>query len=378
LSELATGAGAPLLQVTDLRVSFRTEDGVVEAVNGVSLTLERGRTLGIVGESGSGKSVTGLSILGLHDRRRTSVSGSIRFAGKELVGLDESALNKIRGAAISMVFQDALTALSPFWTVGNQIAEGYRAHTGASRSQARKRAIDLLGRVGIPQPSRRVDGYPHEFSGGMRQRAMIAMALACDPQVLIADEPTTALDVTVQAQILDLLDDLQSEFGTAIMLVTHDLGVISQVADEVLVMYAGRAIETGAARDVLSRPGHPYTWGLLSSVPRLDSHLSELVAIRGTPPSLIGLPPGCAFRPRCDYVAQVLDDACATTMPELTPAGATLARCHLDPVRRRRILVEELQPRWHGAGDPLSAEPLGAEPRGAEPLGDAEVTGEGA
>jgi peptide/nickel transport system ATP-binding protein len=253
-----------------------------------------------------------------------------------------------------MVFQDALTALSPFWTVGNQISEGYRRHTGASRAQARKRAIDLLGRVGIPQPDRRVDSYPHEFSGGMRQRAMIAMALACDPKVLIADEPTTALDVTVQAQILDLLADLQAEFGTAIIMVTHDLGVISQVADDVLVMYAGRVVESGKVNDVLTRPTHPYTWGLLSSVPRLDSAGGQLLAIRGTPPSLIALPPGCPFRPRCDYVGQVLDDSCGTRMPELLPAGATVSRCHLDAVRRQRILVEELQPRWRGvaAGQP--------------------------
>ncbi|HEX3826476.1 MAG TPA: ABC transporter ATP-binding protein [Sporichthyaceae bacterium] len=338
----------PLLSLTDLRVSFNTEDGVVQAVDGISLELAPGKTLGIVGESGSGKSVTGLSILGLHDRRRTKITGSIRFAGKELVGLDERALNTIRGAQIAMVFQDALTALSPFWTVGNQIAEGYRRHTGAGKAQARKRAIDLLGRVGIPQPDRRVDGYPHEFSGGMRQRAMIAMALACDPKVLIADEPTTALDVTVQAQILDLLADLQSEFGTAIIMVTHDLGVISQVADDVLVMYAGRVVESGRVDDVLSRPAHPYTWGLLSSVPRLGAAGAELVAIRGTPPSLIGLPAGCAFRPRCDYVAQVLDGACATRMPELVPAMSTASRCHLDEVRRRRILVEDLQPRWRG------------------------------
>jgi len=345
-----TGAAeqAPLLSLDDLRVTFRTDDGPVQAVNGISFELTAGRTLGIVGESGSGKSVTGLSILGLHDPRRTTITGSIRFTGKELIGLDESGMNAIRGKSIAMVFQDALTALSPFWTVGNQIAEGYRRHTGATKKQARTRAIDLLGRVGIPQPDQRVDGYPHEFSGGMRQRAMIAMALACDPKVLIADEPTTALDVTVQAQILDLLANLQSEFGTAIILVTHDLGVISQVADDVLVMYAGRTVESGAVHDVLRRPTHPYTWGLLSSVPRLDSAGAELLAIRGTPPSLIALPPGCSFRPRCDYAAQVLDGSCERTMPDLAPAGSTASRCHLDAVRRRRILVEELLPRWSG------------------------------
>jgi len=349
------GGQGPLLEVTDLQVSFATEDGLVQAVNGVSFALDRRRTLGIVGESGSGKTVTGLAVLGLHDRRRTAVSGSIRFNGKELVGLPEAALNRVRGREIAMVFQDALTALSPFWTVGNQIGEAYRKHTGASRRAARRRAIELLGRVGIPQPQRRVDGYPHEFSGGMRQRAMIAIALACDPQLLIADEPTTALDVTVQAQILDLLADLQAEFGTAIVLITHDLGVISQVADDVLVMYAGRVVESGSTRDVLGQPSHPYTWGLLSSVPRLGSQSGELVAIPGTPPSLIGLPQGCAFRARCDFAVQVLDGACETLVPELTPGIATLARCHLDVVRRRRILVEQLQPRWQARGSEESA-----------------------
>jgi peptide/nickel transport system ATP-binding protein len=339
----------PLLVVRDLRVAFRTEDGVVQAVDGVSLQLDRGRTLGIVGESGSGKTVTGLSVLGLHDPRRTTISGSIRFQGKELVGLPDAALNDIRGNDIAMIFQDALTALSPFWTVGNQIAEPYRRHTGASKKAARQRAIDLLGRVGIPQPSSRVDGYPHEFSGGMRQRAMIAIALACDPTLLIADEPTTALDVTVQAQILDLLADLQSEFGTAIMLVTHDLGVISQVADDVAVMYAGRVVESGVARDVLNRPQMPYTWGLLSSVARLDAEAGELVAIRGTPPSLIGLPPGCAFLPRCDYPDQAPPGLCRSLTPDLLPAGDTVSRCHLDPALRRRILTETLQPLWFGA-----------------------------
>jgi peptide/nickel transport system ATP-binding protein len=335
--------------ISDLRVSFRTDDGVVQAVDGVSLQIDRDQTLGIVGESGSGKSVTGLSVLGLHDPRRTTISGSIRFQGRELVGLPDAALNQIRGNDVAMVFQDALTALSPFWTVGNQIAEPYRRHTGASKKAARRRAIDLLGRVGIPQPDSRVDSYPHQFSGGMRQRAMIAMALACDPKLLIADEPTTALDVTVQAQILDLLADLQAEFGTAIMLVTHDLGVISQVADEVAVMYAGRVVESGLARDVLNRPGHPYTWGLLSSVARLDAAAGDLMAIRGTPPSLINLPPGCPFLPRCDHADQAPPGLCATVHPDLLPAGGTLSRCHLDPAVRRRILVEQLQPLWSGA-----------------------------
>jgi peptide/nickel transport system ATP-binding protein len=344
-----TDPDVPLLVISDLRVSFRTEDGLVRAVDGVSLQLDRGRTLSVVGESGSGKTVTGLAVLGLHDPRRATVSGSIRFQGRELVGLSDAALNEIRGNDIAMVFQDALTALSPFWTVGNQIAEPYRRHTGASRKAARQRAIDLLARVGIPQPEQRVDGYPHEFSGGMRQRAMIAIALACDPKVLIADEPTTALDVTVQAQILDLLADLQAEFGTAILLITHDLGVISQVADDVAVMYAGRVVETGSVREVLNRPQMPYTWGLLSSVARLDAEAGELVAIRGTPPSLINLPPGCPFLPRCDYPDQAPPGLCSTLLPDLLPSGETLSRCHLDPALRRRILTEHLQPLWYGA-----------------------------
>ncbi len=342
-------ASTPFLDVRDLRVSFATEDGLVQAVDGLSFTVEPGRTLGIVGESGSGKTVTGLAVLGLHDRRRATVGGQILLRGRDLVGLDERALNQLRGPEIAMVFQDALTALSPYYSVGNQIAEGYRRHEKASKAAARKRAIDLLGRVGIPRPEQRVDSYPHEFSGGMRQRAMIAMALACDPELLIADEPTTALDVTVQAQILDLLADLQAEFNSAIILITHDLGVVSQVADDVLVMYAGRCVEFGATRAVLNRPGHPYSWGLLSSVPRLTAAVdSDLLAIRGIPPSLIDLPAGCSFRPRCDYPALVPGDRCAREVPELTPAVSTVAACHLDAAQRERIVVETLLPLWRG------------------------------
>ncbi len=351
---------APFLEVRDLHVSFDTDDGVVRAVDGLSFTLERGRTLGIVGESGSGKTVTGLAILGLHDPRRATVTGEIRLHGQDLVGLSEAALNRLRGPAMAMVFQDALTALSPYYSVGHQIAEGYRLHNQVTAKQARQRAIDLLGRVGIPRPAERVDSYPHEFSGGMRQRAMIAIALACDPELLIADEPTTALDVTVQAQILDLLADLQAEFGSAIVLITHDLGVVSQVADEVLVMYAGRAAERGPTRAVLTRPGHPYTWGLLSSVPRLTAAIdSDLLAIRGTPPSLIDLPPGCAFRPRCDYAPLVPDDRCATEVPALTPALGTVAACHLRSGERERIVVERLLPVWRGEA---SASDVGGAP----------------
>ncbi|MGQ0467453.1 MAG: ABC transporter ATP-binding protein [Sporichthyaceae bacterium] len=270
----------PLLEVTDLRVSFRTDEGDVQAVDGMTLALHPRHTLCVVGESGSGKSVTSLSILGLNDPRRATVTGSIKLDGRELIGLSEAQFNEIRGNDIAMVFQDALTALSPFWTIGNQIAEGYCRHTGASRGVARKRAIDLLGRVGIPDPGKRVDSYPHEFSGGMRQRAMIAMALACDPRILLADEPTSALDVTVQAQVLELLADLQEEFGMAVLLVTHDFGVVSEVADHVLVMNKGKVVERGPTQQVLRSPVDPYTKALLAAVPRLGAgvHHPERVA----------------------------------------------------------------------------------------------------
>jgi peptide/nickel transport system ATP-binding protein len=340
------------LDVRDLRVQFPTDDGIVHAVDGLSFTLERGRTLGIVGESGSGKTVTGLSLLGLHDRRRTIVSGQVLLEGTDLLALSESELNDRRGKQIAMIFQDPLTALSPFYTIGNQIAEGYRRHAGGSRKAARSHAVNLLGRVGIPQPDRRVDNYPHEFSGGMRQRAMIAMALANNPSLLVADEPTTALDVTVQAQILDLLADLQSEFESAIILVTHDLGVVSQVADDVLVMYAGRCVEKGDVRALLSRPQMPYTWGLLSSIPRMHNDVTApLKPVRGTPPSLIALPPGCPFEPRCDYAGRVPGERCRTERPELRPSGIMggMTACHLEADTRREVVDTELLPLWQGS-----------------------------
>ena len=339
----------PFLEVRDLVVRFATDDGVVKAVDGLSFTLDRGRTLGIVGESGSGKTVTGLSLLGLHDRRRTEISGHIWLEGTDLLELSEKQLNERRGKQLAMIFQDPLSALSPFYTIGNQIAEGFRRHEGGSKAAAKKRAVELLGRVGIPQPERRVDNYPHEFSGGMRQRAMIAMSLACNPSLLVADEPTTALDVTVQAQILDLLADLQREFNSAIILVTHDLGVISQVADDVLVMYAGRCVERGDVRSVLSRPQMPYTWGLLSSVPRLSSDVTvPLVPVRGTPPSLIDLPPGCPFQPRCDHAWRVEGNRCQTERPQLRPAGTGTGdiACHLDDATRERVVTQDLLPLW--------------------------------
>ncbi len=273
--EKAPTGSESFLSVRDLRVRFSTEDGIVKAVDGLSFDVERGKTLGIVGESGSGKSVTNLTVLGLHNRKTTTVEGEIVLDGKELVTATEKELEKLRGNKVAMIFQDPLTALSPYYTVGRQIAEPFMKHTGASKKEARDRAIEMLTKVGIPQAKSRVDDYPHQFSGGMRQRAMIAMALVCDPDLLIADEPTTALDVTVQAQILDLLKDLQQEFGSAIIFITHDLGVISDMADDLLVMYSGRAVERGSVREVLRAPRHPYTWGLLSSMPRLGGDTSH-------------------------------------------------------------------------------------------------------
>ncbi|MEH1012778.1 ABC transporter ATP-binding protein [Micromonospora sp. CPCC 206060] len=332
------------MRVTDLRVRFDTTDGVVRAVDGVSFSVDRGRTLGIVGESGSGKSVTSLAVLGLHDARRTTITGSISLGGRELVGLGDEEIRRLRGRDLAMIFQDPLSALHPYYTVGRQIAEAYRIHhPRASRRVARQRAVDMLGRVGIPQPAKRFDQYPHEFSGGMRQRAMIAMALVNDPALLIADEPTTALDVTVQAQILDLLADLQAEFHSAIILITHDLGVVGQVADDVLVMYGGRGVEHGTVEQVLRRPQHPYTWGLLSSVPSLHGPAdADLVPIRGNPPSLIDLPSGCAFHPRCGYAGRT-GGRSTSEVPELRPTDEPghLVACHLPAVDRVRIRTEE-------------------------------------
>ncbi|MEZ0089859.1 ABC transporter ATP-binding protein [Streptacidiphilus sp. EB129] len=332
------------LSVRGLSVRFRTEDGPVQAVENLSFDLTRGTTLGIVGESGSGKSVTSLSVLGLHDPARTTVEGSIMLDGTELVGASEAVLRGLRGRRMAMVFQDALTALSPYYSVGEQIAETYRRHTGGGRSRSRARAVELLGRVGIPSPERRVDDYPHQFSGGMRQRVMIAMALTCDPELLIADEPTTALDVTVQAQILELLAGLQAEFGTSIVLITHDLGVIAGCADDVLVMYAGRCVEHGPVEEVLTRPQHPYTAGLLRSVPRIRSDVDQpLLPVPGNPPSLLGgLPPGCSFRPRCDSPGLVGSGACGTERPELSGPDGHRAACHL--TREQRGALTDLLP----------------------------------
>ncbi|AXI88580.1 ABC transporter ATP-binding protein [Streptomyces griseoincarnatus] len=338
-----TGPGS-FLSVRDLRVRFSTEDGIVKAVDGLSFDVERGKTLGIVGESGSGKSVTNLTVLGLHNPKTTTVEGEIILEGQDLVTASEKEMEKLRGNKVAMIFQDPLTALSPYYTVGRQIAEPYMKHTGASKKEARQRAIEMLTKVGIPQPATRVDDYPHQFSGGMRQRAMIAMALVCDPDLLIADEPTTALDVTVQAQILDLLKDLQQEFGTAIIFITHDLGVISDMADDLLVMYAGRAVERGSVREVLRQPKHPYTWGLLSSMPRLGGDTSQaLNPIPGSPPSLLNPPSGCPFHPRCAFTDKVAGDRCSTERPALGEGRA--AACHLTAEQKQTIFIDTIQPR---------------------------------
>jgi peptide/nickel transport system ATP-binding protein len=295
-------AAEPLLRVEDLRVEFPTEDGVVHAVDGITYQVFAGRTLGIVGESGSGKTVSSLTTLGLTRRQGARVSGRILFDGEDLLTLSEDRLRAIRGNDIAMIFQDPLSSLHPLYRVGAQLIEAVRAHRDVSKAQARERAIELLGLVGIPDPRRRVDEYPHEFSGGMRQRAMIAMALANEPKLLIADEPTTALDVTVQAQILALMERLQRELGMAIVIITHDLGVVAEMADDIAVMYAGRIVETTSAAGIFAAPEHPYTWGLLKSIPRLDAPRDEdLVPVPGTPPSLINRPSGCHFHPRCRY-----------------------------------------------------------------------------
>jgi peptide/nickel transport system ATP-binding protein len=328
-----------LLEVQDLRVHFRTQDGLVKAVDGVSYRLERGRTLGIVGESGSGKSVTSLAVMGLHHGSSAQISGHIRLDGEELVGAPPARVRELRGDKMAMIFQDPLSSLHPYFSVGSQIVEAYRVHhPEATKKQARQRAVDMLGRVGIPEPSARVDDYPHQFSGGMRQRVMIAMALCNDPELLIADEPTTALDVTVQAQILDLIHDLQSEFGSAVVMITHDLGVVAELSDDILVMYAGRVAEYGSAADIFGQPGHPYTWGLLASMPRMDrERLARLVPIPGTPPSLIRVPSGCPFHPRCRY-GHLNGGRSETEVPELRATEETghLVACHLTAAERTK------------------------------------------
>jgi oligopeptide/dipeptide ABC transporter ATP-binding protein len=292
----------PLLRVKDLTVSFHTEDGVVRAVDGVSFTLDHGEVLGIVGESGSGKTVTVMSILRLLGDLNARLEGEVLYKGRDVMTLPEKAMRRIRGREIAMIFQDPMTSLNPVYRVGDQIVEAIAAHQHIAKADAQKRAVDLLGQVGIPRPDRRVRDFPHQFSGGMRQRAVIAMALANDPDILIADEPTTALDVTIQAQILDLIGTLKERFGSAVILVTHDLGIVADIADRIAVMYAGRIVEYAGRRELFYDPQHPYTWGLLGSIPRLDyAQQARLPSIAGAPPSPIDPPAGCRFRPRCAH-----------------------------------------------------------------------------
>ncbi len=329
----------PLLQVRDLKVHFNTRDGVVKAVDGMSFDVTAGESLGVVGESGSGKSVTFLTIMGLITRRHARVQGEIIFRGQDLLSLPPEEMRLLRGGRMGMVFQDAMTSLHPFYSVGDQIAEAIRAHTSVSKRSALHQAVDMLRKVGIPKPVERARQYPHEYSGGMRQRAMIAMALALNPDLLIADEPTTALDVTVQAQILELIDTLKEEFQTAVVIITHDLGVVAEHCERIQVVYGGKIVESGVTDDIYFRAHHPYTWGLLQSIPRLDAPAGELKPITGLPPSLIFVPSGCAFHPRCPYVM----DVCRTKVPDLLVAeGAHASACHLSLAEKQRIFRDEV------------------------------------
>ena len=326
---------APLLAVSDLRVSFATEEGVVQAVDGVSFDLRAGEMLAIVGESGCGKSVTALTVMGLSRGPNAVISGEVRLDGSDLVTLPEEDLRKVRAERVAMVFQDPMTALNPVYKVGDQIVEQIRAHEDVSKDEARDRAVEALRAVGIPNPERRYDHYPHEFSGGMRQRAMIALALVLEPEVLIADEPTTALDVTIQAQILRLLEQLNEERGLAVILITHDLGVVAEVADRTLVMYAGRVVEQGSLDDIFYDPQHPYTWGLLGSLTRIDQpRPRRLPSIPGAPPSLISPPRGCHFRARCPHEFAKCPDT-PRLEARLPSSPDHLDRCWLTPEEKR-------------------------------------------
>ena len=327
----------PLLDVKDLKTYFRTDDGIVHAVDGVSFSVEKGKTLAIVGESGCGKSVTCMTIMGLNAKKNTITEGQAIFKDRDLLKIDPDELRKIRGNEISMIFQDPMTSLNPVYTIGAQLREAVQLHENVSKQVANSRSVEMLKAVAIPRAETRMDDYPHQFSGGMRQRVMIAMALVNNPDLLIADEPTTALDVTTQAQILKLMNQLQRDFGSAIILVTHDLGVVAETADDVLVMYAARVAEKGGYEDIFYRPEHPYTWGLLNSLPRLAAEGADLKPIPGTPPSLLQPPSGCRFHLRCSYAFS----PCIPEVPELLPVGGESASdhavaCHLEPEFRRR------------------------------------------
>jgi peptide/nickel transport system ATP-binding protein len=333
----------PLLDIRNLKVSFRTDDGIVRAVDGVSASLYPGETLGIVGESGSGKSVTMMTVMRLITDPNATFEGEVFYKGTNLMGLSQDRIRSIRGAGIGMIFQDPMTSLNPVYKVGWQIEEQIREHEKVSKQAARARAIDLLTSVGIPNAAERVDAYPHEFSGGMRQRVMIAMAVSCNPDVLIADEPTTALDVTIQAQILKLIKKLREDYGTAVVLITHDMGVVADMADRIAVMYAGRVVEQGTQRELFYNPQHPYTWGLLGSIARLDRpRPKRLAAIPGLPPSLMRLPVGCAFAERCAHRF----DKCDTERPELLDriGEGHLDACHLSRQQKQEIREPTIHP----------------------------------
>ena len=326
-----------LLQVRDLRVHFPTPDGVVKAVDGLTFSVHRGETFGIVGESGSGKSVTCLTALGLVNRAAARISGEVLFKGNDLLKLDAEELRKVRGKELSMIFQDPFACLHPFYRVGDQIVEAILCHDKIPKKRAQERATDLLAAVGIPRPKERFRDYPHQYSGGMRQRAMIAMALAHNPDLLIADEPTTALDVTVQAQILELIDRIKNEFNIGVILITHDLGVVADICQTVMVMYAGRAVELGGRDELFERPLHPYAWGLLESIPRVDQKGGRLLAIEGSPPSLIHVPPGCPFHPRCPHRFE----PCDKEVPALVDRGGGHPdACHLSIEDKKRLWAE--------------------------------------
>ena len=321
--------GQHLLEVDDLKMYFHTEDGVVRAVDGVSYTLDRGETLGVVGESGSGKSVTAMTIMGLISMPPGKIEGGdVRYRGRSILEMTEEEMQHIRGNDIAMIFQDPMTSLNPVYKIGKQVGEGLRLHRGYSKQEALKRATELLDLVGIPEPEKRVNEYPHQFSGGMRQRVMIAMALACDPDILIADEPTTALDVTIQAQILELMEDIRAKKNTGILMITHDLGVVAEMCSRVVVMYAGRIVEEAPVQELFADPKHPYTQGLIGSVPKLGSGVESLPSIPGSVPDLSVMPKGCKFAPRCKYAM----DICHQQEPELADineAGTRKCRCHL-------------------------------------------------
>jgi peptide/nickel transport system ATP-binding protein len=327
----------PLLQVKDLKVHFPTDDGLVKAVDGISFTVERGQTLGVVGESGSGKSVTFMTIMGLINRKKAHVEGEVLFQGRDLLKMPEDEMRTIRGDGMGMVFQDPMTSLHPYYKVGNQISEAILTHRDVSKDEAFEKAVEMLKIVGIPQPGDRARQYPHEYSGGMRQRAMIAMSLSLNPDLLIADEPTTALDVTVQAQILELIERLKEEFNIGVVLITHDLGVVHDVAQRVMVMYAGKAVELGSRQEVFNNPLHPYAWGLLESIPHVDQKGTRLVPIEGLPPSLIFVPPGCPFHPRCPHRFEPCDKEVPAFIDR---GGGHPEACHLSVEDKQRIRAE--------------------------------------